>query len=148
MEKLDNASAAALLLRVLLGIVIFAHGAQKMMGWFGGHGYEWTLKMWGQWFGFPDFLTHLVIWGEFLAPLLLILGIFTRYAAAVIGLIMLGAIYFVHLPWGFFMNWYMEPGTGEGIEYHLLVLGMASAVIFLGGGKLSLSHYLSLVKKA
>lgn len=135
-----KASAAALVLRLTLGIVFFAHGAQKMFGWFGGHGYEWTLKAWKQWFGFPELLTHLVIWGEFLASLLVLLGLFTRYAAGVIIGIMIGAIYFVHAPWGFFMNWYMEPKVGEGFEYHVLAIGLASSLIFLGDGNYSLAH--------
>ena len=95
-------------------------------------------KAWSRWFQFPELLTQLVIWGEFIAPLLLIIGLFTRYAAAIIGAIMIGAIAVVHAPWGFFMNWYMESQRSEGFEYHLLVLSMVLSILLLGGVRWSL----------
>lgn len=135
-------SLASFTLRLILGCVIFAHGAQKMFGWFGGHGYWWTVDAWNKWFGFPSIFIQMIIWFEFLAPILLIVGLFTRFAAGVIGFIMVGAILLVHGRWGFFMNWYGQPKTGEGFEYHILALGMVVGLLILGGGKWTISNYI------
>jgi putative oxidoreductase len=124
------------LLRLTLGLVMFPHGAQKLLGWFGGYGFAGTMdgmtKM-----GLPAPVVLFVILIEFFGALLLLAGFLTRpVALGLIGL-MVGAIATVHAPNGFFMNWF---GTqkGEGFEYHLLVIGMALALIVMGGGKLSL----------
>lgn len=133
------AAYAAPALRLTLAAVMFPHGAQKALGWFGGYG--WTGTM-----GFLTGTAHLpspvaagVILLEFLGPVLLALGLFTRWVAlGFIGL-MAGAIATVHAPNGFFMNW---GGTqaGEGFEYHLLVIGIGAALVLLGGGPLSLDR--------
>lgn len=132
----------ALILRITLAVVIWPHGAQKMLGWFGGHGFTATVSLWQQWFALPAGATILVILAEFFAPMLLLAGWWARVAAASIGLIMGGAIYFVHHPWGFFMNWYMQPERGEGMEYHLLVLGIVAAILVKGAGSWSLDEYI------
>jgi putative oxidoreductase len=131
---------APFIIRVVLGVVMFAHGAQKLLGWFGGHGPSWTVEKWGQWFNMPPFITWLVIMGEFLGPLFLLVGFLSRFMAAVIAVIMLGAIYFVHFRWGFYMNWYSEQERGEGFEYHLLVLGICLALMISGSGKWSIDR--------
>lgn len=126
-------SAAALVLRLALGIVIFPHGAQKLLGWFGGRGFFGTIEGFSQ-MGLPSVLTFLVIMGEFFGSLGLIVGFLTRVAAAGVGLIMLGAMLLVHWQHGFFMNW-LGQKAGEGFEFHILAVGLAIGLIILGGGK-------------
>lgn len=132
-----------LILRIVLGVVIFGHGAQKLFGIWGGHGVQWTLEAWQQWWGVPHFLTFMVILTESFGAILLILGLGTRLWAFLIGIIMLVAIYLLHWQAGFYMNWYAQPNTGEGFEYHLLVLGMVAVLVRKGGGKWSLDDILS-----
>ncbi|HNI19105.1 MAG TPA: DoxX family protein, partial [Nitrospira sp.] len=115
--KTDD-SWAGLILRVVLGGVIFAHGAQKLLGWYGGFGFEGTMGFFTQKMGFPWLVAFLVIIGESIGSLGLIAGLLTRFTAASFVVIMLGAIVTVHLPQGFFMNWFGQQ-TGEGFEYHL-----------------------------
>jgi putative oxidoreductase len=130
-------SWAGLILRVVLGGVIFAHGAQKLLGWYGGFGFEGTMGFFTQKMGLPWLVAFLVIIGESIGSLGLLAGLLTRFTAASFIVIMLGAIMTVHLPQGFFMNWFGQQ-TGEGFEYHLLVIGMSLALLVVGGGKWSL----------
>ena len=132
---------ASLILRLTLAIVMFPHGAQKMLGWFGGYGFSGTMDaMTGM--GLPALVVFLVILGEFLGPIGLAVGFLSRAAAAGIGIIMTGAIFFGHLEHGFFMNWYGNQ-AGEGFEYHLLMIGIALAIILKGGGAFSVDQRLS-----
>jgi len=130
-------SWAGLILRVVLGGVIFAHGAQKLLGWYGGFGFEGTMGFFTQKMGLPWLVAFLVIIGESIGGLGLLAGLLTRFTAASFIVIMLGAIMTVHLPQGFFMNWFGQQ-TGEGFEFHLLVIGMSLALLVVGGGKWSL----------
>ncbi len=132
-----------LILRIVLGTVIFAHGAQKLFGIWGGHGVQWTLEAWQQWWGVPHFLTFMVIITESFGAILLILGLGTRLWAFLIGIIMIVAIYLLHWQAGFYMNWYAQPGTGEGFEFHLLVLAVVLVLVIKGGGRWSLDGILS-----
>ncbi|NAY91272.1 DoxX family membrane protein [Muricauda sp. JGD-17] len=141
--KTDSNDFTPLVLRVILGVVISAHGAQKLFGIWGGHGPEWTVDAWHQWWGLPSVLTYLVIFIESIGATLMILGLLTRFWAILIGIIMLGAIYLVHWRWGFYMNWYMQPQVGEGFEYHILVLSILLVLVLRGGGKWSLDGRLS-----
>lgn len=125
-------------MRLALGIVIFPHGAQKLLGWFGGGGLFGTIEGFSQ-MGLPAVLTFLVIIGEFFGGLGLIVGFLTRVAAAGVGLIMLGAMLLVHWQHGFFMNWTGQK-AGEGFEFHLLAIGLAIGLIILGGGKWSVDR--------
>lgn len=134
--KTDD-SWAGLILRVVLGGVIFAHGAQKLLGWFGGFGFEGTMGFFTQKMGLPWLIAFLVIIGESIGSLGLVAGLFTRFTAASFVVIMLGAIATVHLPQGFFMNWFGQQ-QGEGFEYHLLVIAMSVVLLIIGGGKWSL----------
>ncbi len=136
----DNYSP--IVLRVMLGIVMFPHGAQKVLGWFGGYGLEGTLGFLTQQVGLPMIIALLVITGEFLGPLGLIAGFLTRFSAAGIGIIMIGAVFTAHLGNGFFMNWSGKQ-AGEGFEYHLLAIGIAIALMITGGGKYSLDQWVS-----
>ncbi len=132
----------AAVLRIALGIVILPHGLQKTLGWFGGGGVGGTLQFFDQAFGVPAVPTLLVIAAESLGALGLIVGLFSRVAAAGVGLVMLGAVYLVHWNVGFFMNW-GGGQAGEGFEYHILALAIAAAVVVKGSGPLSLDRVLS-----
>ena len=143
MKKLlaTNEGLTGLILRMTLGIIFFPHGAQKLLGWFGGHGFSGTMGFFTQQ-GMPWVVAFLVIIGESVGSLGLIFGFLTRMAAAGIFVIMLGAVCMVHWPNGFFMNWYGQQ-SGEGFEFHLLAIGIAAALIVTGGGKWSLDNFLS-----
>jgi putative oxidoreductase len=129
-----------LILRLTLGIVILPHGAQKLLGWFGGHGLGATMQAMTS-AGLPVILVFLVIMAESFGALGLIFGFLTRFSAFGIGLVMLGAIVTVHAKFGFFMNW-LGRQPGEGFEYHLLAIGIALALLIRGGGVASLDGLL------
>lgn len=134
--KTDD-SWAGLILRVGLGGVIFAHGAQKLLGWFGGNGFDGTMGFFTQKMGLPWLVAFLVIIGESFGSVVLIAGLLTRFTAASFIVIMIGAITIVHWPQGLFMNWFGQQ-SGEGFEYHLLVIAMSMALVIIGGGKWAL----------
>tara|TARA_B100000470_G_scaffold195578_1_gene164664 strand:- start:164 stop:541 length:378 start_codon:yes stop_codon:yes gene_type:complete len=115
---------------------MFPHGAQKLFGWFGGFGFTNTMTYFTQTTGLPWIIAFLIIMGESLGSLGLILGFFTRLSALGLICIMVGAIITVHIPNGFFMNWFGKQ-AGEGFEYHLLVIGMSIPLLVSGGGKYS-----------
>ena len=122
--------------RVILGCVMFPHGMQKLFGWFGGFGFTNTMTYFTQTAGLPWIIAFLIIIGESLGSLGLIVGFFTRLSALGLIFIMVGAITTVHIPNGFFMNWFGK-NAGEGFEYHLLVIGMSIPLLISGGGKYS-----------
>ncbi len=124
------------LARLTLGIVMFPHGAQKVLGWFGGYGFSGTMNFFTQQMHIPAVFAVLAIAAEFLGSLGLITGFLSRIAAFGIAVNMLVAMKMVHVANGFFINW---SGTqkGEGFEYHLLVIGLALIVIIYGAGKAS-----------
>jgi putative oxidoreductase len=128
-------------LRLVLGVVFFAHGAQKMLGWFGGYGFHGTMGFFEH-MGMPAPVALLIICTEFFGGLGLIVGLLTRIAALGIGVEMIGAIFMVHLQNGFFMNWFGNQ-KGEGFEYHLLAIAVAAALLLRGAGKFSVDHALS-----
>ena len=133
-----NNDIIPLILRLTLAAVMFPHGAQKVLGWFGGGGYNATLQgMTGS--GLPAAIVILVMIAEFLGSLGLIFGFLTRLSALGIISVMLGAIFTVHRHNGFFMNWAGNQ-AGEGFEYHLLVIGIAVALLIKGGGALSIDR--------
>jgi putative oxidoreductase len=131
-----------LVLRLTLGLVMFPHGAQKLLGWYGGFGFSGTLGFFTETMHLPWLIAFLIIIGEFFGSLGLLAGLLTRFSAASIGIIMLGAIALVHLPNGFFMNWFGKQ-TGEGYEYHLLVIGIALALIVTGAGRWSVDQMIA-----
>ncbi|HEX7120652.1 MAG TPA: DoxX family protein [Longimicrobiales bacterium] len=131
------------LLRITLGVVIFPHGAQKLLGWFGGPGYSVTMEALTGMVGLPWVIAFLVIVIEFFGALALIVGLFGRAAALGVATVMVGAVMAGgHLANGFFMNWF---GTqaGEGFEYHLLAIGLALAVLLRGSGAASVDRLLA-----
>lgn len=130
---------ASLVLRVMLGLVIFPHGAQKVLGWFGGYGLQGTLDFFTHTMGIPLVFAVLAIAAEFLGSLGLITGLFTRVAAFGIACNMVVAIFTVHLHNGFFMNWSGKQ-AGEGFEFHLLVIAIALALMIKGGGRWSMDR--------
>jgi putative oxidoreductase len=125
--------------RIVLGVVFFAHGAQKMLGWYGGYGFSGTMGFFTKTLGIPAQLAFLAICAEFFGGLGLILGLLSRLAALGIGVNMLVAIAIVHRHFGFFANWFGNQ-KGEGYEYHLLVLAIVLAIIVRGAGALSLDR--------
>ena len=127
---------SGLILRVMLGLVMLPHGAQKLLGWYGGFGFAGTMGFFTEQMHVPAVVAFLVIIGESFGSLGLILGLLTRFTAASLSLIMAGAIAMVHWPNGFFMNWFGKQ-AGEGFEYHLLVIGMSLALLIAGAGKWS-----------
>ena len=130
-----DASVIQLILRWTLAIVIFPHGAQKMLGWFGGYGFKGTMAYFGG--KFPAPLGLLAILAEFAGPFGLAIGFLTRVAAFGIACVMVVAVLTTHTPHGFFMNWSGNQ-KGEGFEFHLLVLGIALALMIGGAGLWSL----------
>jgi putative oxidoreductase len=135
-------STAATIIRVLLGVVFFAHGAQKMLGWFGGYGFSGTMGFFTGALHIPAVFAFLAIAAEFFGGLGLIFGVLTRVAALGIAVNMLVAIAMVHGRFGFFMNW-SGSQKGEGFEYHLLALAMAAFLMLQGAGAFSVDRRLS-----
>jgi putative oxidoreductase len=127
---------ALTVLRLALGVVFFAHGAQKVLGWYGGPGFSGTMQMFTGTMGIPALLAVLAIAAEFLGGLGLIAGFLGRIAAFGIIANMVVAIFMVHAPFGFFMNW-TGAQAGEGFEYHLLAIAIGLAVLIRGSGALS-----------
>ncbi|MBK7642371.1 MAG: DoxX family protein [Planctomycetes bacterium] len=130
------------ILRLGLAAVLFPHGAQKLLGWFGGYGWSGTMGFLTGKIGVPTPVAALVILIESLGPVFLLLGLATRPVALGVIAVMLGAVATVHAPNGFFMNW-SGAQAGEGFEYHLLVIGMALALLVSGGGSFSLDRRLA-----
>ncbi|MFW6085001.1 MAG: DoxX family protein [Gemmatimonadota bacterium] len=133
--------AGPTILRLTLALVIFPHGAQKLLGWFGGFGFSGTMEYFTATVGLPAVIALLVILIEFFGPIALAAGLFTRAAALGIGAVMVGAVTIQHLQHGFFMNWTGQQ-AGEGFEYHILVLGIVLVLLLKGSGALSLDRML------
>jgi putative oxidoreductase len=133
---------APVLARVALGMVMLPHGAQHVLGWFGGYGFEGTLGWMTGTLGFPVALAGLALVTEITAPVALILGFGGRIAAlGIIGL-MLGALS-THFPNGFFMNWFGNlPAGQEGFEYHIIAIALAGTVALQGSGAWSIDRSL------
>jgi len=140
-------NTATVILRFVLGVVFFAHGAQKMLGWFGGYGFSGTMAYFTGPGHIPPVLAFLAIAAEFFGGMGLMFGFLTRIAAFGISVNMLVAIATVHRASGFFMNW---TGTqkGEGFEYHLLVLAMTAFLMVRGGGAFSIDRAITTASPA
>ena len=130
-----------LIIRILLGTVIGMHGAQKLLGWFEGYGFEGTVGFFTQTIGLPYLFAVLIILAESIGMIALIFGLFSRILSGSLIIIMLGAIVTLHGQHGFFMNWSGAQG-GEGFEFHLLAMGMSLIILLHGGGVFSLDHFL------
>jgi putative oxidoreductase len=130
------------LMRLVLGIVFFLHGSQKMLGWFGGFGFTGTMHFFTGLLHIPAPFAVLAICAEFCGGLGLIVGLLTRVAAFGISVNMVVAIWMVHLANGPFMNWYGNQ-KGEGYEYHLLALALAIPIMIRGAGAFSVDGALA-----
>lgn len=130
------------LTRITLALVIFPHGAQKLLGWFGGYGFTGTMGFFTEGLGIPYIFGLLAIAAEFFGAIALATGFLGRIASFGIGMVMVVAAATSHLANGFFMNWGGNQ-AGEGFEYHLLALGMSIAVMVGGSGALSVDRLLS-----
>ncbi|HXH60488.1 MAG TPA: DoxX family protein [Fimbriimonadaceae bacterium] len=130
-------------LRLGLAAMLWPHGAQKLLGLFGGYGFSATMGAMSQ--SLPAAIVFLVIMGEFFGSILIASGFLTRFAAASVAVIMAGAALTVHLHNGFFMNW-MGNQPGEGFEFHLLAISMAVTLLVQGAGSASID--LRLTKRA
>lgn len=133
--------SSALILRIGLGLVIFPHGAQKLLGWFGGYGFSGTMNFFTETMGIPYVFALLAILAESFGAVALITGLLTRIAALGIGATIAVAAVMAHLQYGFFMNWQGNQ-AGEGFEYHILVVAIALALFLKGGGRWSLDGLL------
>ncbi|MDB6067927.1 MAG: conserved rane protein of unknown function [Pedosphaera sp.] len=131
-----NTGWQSLLLRLALGVVMFPHGAQKLLGWFGGYGFSGTMNFFTSTMHIPAPLAFLAIMTEFFGALALIAGLFTRVAALAVAIEMLVAVVTTHLANGFFMNWFGNQ-KGEGFEYHILAIAISLALVISGAGALS-----------
>jgi putative oxidoreductase len=138
-------STATVILRLVLGLVFFAHGAQKLLGWFGGFGFSGTMGYFTGVMHIPAPFAFLAIAAEFFGGLGLMLGFLTRIAAFGIAVNMVVAIATVHRAFGFFMNWNGNQ-KGEGFEYHLLVLAITAFLMIRGAGAVSVDRSLSVAK--
>jgi putative oxidoreductase len=127
------------IVRLILGVVFFAHGAQKLLGWFGGPGLRSTIGALHQHLGLPVPLAFLTVAAEFLGGLGLIVGLMSRIAAAGIAFIMFAAIFMVHGRYGLFLNWFGDR-KGHGYEYHLLAIALAAVIVGRGSGAASLDR--------
>lgn len=128
--------------RVMLGIVFFPHGAQKLLGWFGGYGFSGTMGFFTGTMGIPAVFAFLAIIAEFFGSLGLITGLLTRVSAFGLTVNMLVAIFTTHLANGFFMNWTGQQ-AGEGFEYHLLALALLLVILVKGAGNFSVDRVIA-----
>ncbi|HTD84876.1 MAG TPA: DoxX family protein [Gemmatimonadaceae bacterium] len=130
------------LLRVVLAIVVFPHGAQKMLGWFGGFGPAGTLGFLTTQMHIPYPIALLVFVGEFFAPIALFFGFLGRLSALAIAIDYATVALLVHVRNGFFMNWGGQ-SRGEGYEYFILAVGIAIALVLRGSGAWSIDRIIA-----
>ena len=136
-----DASTVATVLRITLGLIMLPHGAQKILGWFGGYGFDGTVGFISSSLGIPPFLAALSPITEFFLAIALIAGLGTRFAAVAMAINMFVAAS-MHFGNGFFMNW-SGAQAGEGFEYHLLAIAMSVVLVITGGGKWSLDRLIA-----
>ncbi len=133
----DHISVGLFLLRIILGVVFFAHGAQKVLGWFGGYGISGTVGYFRNVVHLPALLAYLGPFVEFIGGIALLLGVFTKFAALGIFIMMVVATIKVHLPMGFFLSGKGD-GKGVGYEFTLTLAVISLVLILLGGGLYSI----------
>lgn len=138
----SNNDWTGLIIRLTLGLILFPHGAQKMLGIFGGYGFNGTMGFFTGTLHLPWLIGFLVIFIEFVGSLSLIAGIGSRIWSVAIFILMVGIIFTSHIQNGFFINW-LGNQKGEGYEYHLLVIGLSLAALVNGSGKYSLDGIIS-----
>jgi putative oxidoreductase len=134
-------NTAVAVARVTLGLVMLPHGLQKTLGLFGGYGFTGTMGYFTGTLGMSYLVALLVIASESVGAIALIVGFLSRFCAASLVIVMVGAVYMAHWANGFFMNWFGNQ-PGEGFEYHLLVVGLALTVVVGGAGRWSIDRAL------
>ncbi len=139
--KTEN-DTATMILRVLLGVVFFPHGMQKLLGIYGGYGFSGTYGFFTGTLGIPAIFAVLAILAEGLGSLGLLAGFLTRLSAFGIGTNMVVAVLMIHHKYGFYMNWDGKQ-AGEGFEYHLLAIAIAIALVIKGGGRWSIDRLIA-----
>jgi putative oxidoreductase len=138
-----TADPAPALARLTLAAVLFPHGAQHVLGWFGGSGFHGTFQWMTGSLGFPAPLAVPALVTELTAPFALLLGLGGRVAALGLVGLMVGALS-THAANGFFMNWFGTlPAGQEGFEYHILAIALAAGVVLQGSGAWSVDRWLS-----
>ncbi|MDY7396085.1 DoxX family protein [Aureibaculum sp. 2210JD6-5] len=133
---------AATVARLTVGLIMLPHGMQKMFGWYGGEGFTGTTNRFTEGMGYPSIIAFLIIFFEFFGAIGLIVGFASRFMAFGIIILMIGAIAQVHRHYGYFLNWH-NTMEGEGMQFNLLMIGVAFVVMILGSGNLSVD---SLIK--
>ncbi len=131
-----------LLLRLIVGSVLFAHGAQKVLKWFGGYGLQGTVGYFKNALHIPPFLGYVGAFAEFLGAIGVFLGLLTRISALGLFCVMAVAFYSAHRKNGFFMNWSAEANKPEGFEYTLTLAVLALVLLITGPGPYSLDALL------
>jgi putative oxidoreductase len=132
-----------LIIRLALGCIFMAHGAQKLFGLFGGAGFAQTMQQFQQGLGIPMPLIFIAMVTEFFGGLAVLTGCLTRLAALGLAVIMIVAIVKVHWAGGFFLNLNCVPGVGQGFEFNLALLAMALGLVISGPGYLSIDRWIS-----
>ena len=135
-----------LVLRVTLAIVLLPHGSQLLLGWFGGYGFSASMNYFTQVEGLPWFIAFAVILLQSFGTLLILLGYMGRFFSLSIIILFIGMIVTSHWQHGFFMNW-MGSQNGEGFEFHILIIGMALALMLNGSGTFSIDAWLTKNRK-
>ncbi|MBS1515270.1 MAG: DoxX family protein [Bacteroidetes bacterium] len=135
--KTDSKDYISLITRLVIGFVMLPHGAQKLLGWFGGYGFSGTLNFFTGTLGIPFIISLIVILTESIGSILLILGFAGRLSSLLLISTMIGAVATSHLSNGFFMNWFGNQ-AGEGFEYHILYSALAFIVLIKGSGMFSI----------
>lgn len=131
------------ILRVALGGIMFPHGAQKLLGWFGGYGFTDTMDFFTKSMKLPWIVSFMVILIESVGAAALILGFSSRVWAIGLMFVMLGAIFTTSIHYGFFMNWFGNQ-SGEGYEYHVLIICICATLLLTGSGKYSIDALIRL----
>jgi putative oxidoreductase len=135
---------APVAIRLGLAVIFIAHGGQKLFGIWGGPGLQTTIEAFERSIGVPSYLTLIVVGTEFFGGLTVLVGFFTRLAAAGLAIDMVAAIIKVHLMNGFFLNWSITPGKGHGYEFNFALLVMSIALLLSGPGKFALDRMLGI----
>ena len=135
MDRLND--AGLFVLRLTVAVVLFPHGAQKVLGWFGGYGASATIGAFPTHLHLPAWIAVFVMCAEFLGTIFLVLGFLTRLSALAIAADMAGAVAVVHGANGWFMNWSGQQ-KGEGVEFFVALIGSALALVLTGAGRWSL----------
>lgn len=144
--KTDSKDYIPFITRIVVGAVMFPHGAQKLLGWFGGYGFTGTMNFFTETIGIPFIVAIIVILAESIGSILLITGFAGRVNAALQICIMAGAVITTHLQNGFFMNWFGNQ-AGEGFEFHILLSALSLIIVLKGSGMLSIDSFLEKIEK-